>query len=378
MRIALLAPLVTRLQDRQLGGSQTAVCELARGLVAAGETVDLMASAGSRVAGVPVRRLREGPFPDALFELGGEPLTEPPARPDAAWPAAVAAPYARIASDLRHRPPDVVHNHGSDWPAFYALAATGLPTVHTLHLPPLDAAATAAARAAASCRPRPLFVAPSRACAALWRRLLPVDAVVSNGLDAHAVQFSATPQAGLAIIAGRIAPEKGVHLCIDAVRHCGMQALVVGPVYDAAYFETAVAPRLDEEIRWLGPLSRRRLLRLYGRAAVAVLAPMWEEPFGLVALEANLAGTPVAGFRRGGLAEVVGRAGGALSENAAVEGLCQAIGEAVTLDRAAVRRSAARRHSLARMVERYRVLYRAAQRGGVRGATPGGVAQGGA
>jgi glycosyltransferase involved in cell wall biosynthesis len=90
---------------------------------------------------------------------------------------------------------------------------------------------------------------------------------------------------------------------------------------------------------------------------VAVVASLWEEPFGMVALEANLAGTPVAGFARGALAEVIGSTGGVLADHATVPALTRAIRQATTRDRAAIRRTAARRHPLTRMAQRYGTLY---------------------
>jgi glycosyltransferase involved in cell wall biosynthesis len=70
----------------------------------------------------------------------------------------------------------------------------------------------------------------------------------------------------------------------------------------------------------------------------------WDEPFGMVAAEAQLAGCPVAGYRRGGLPEVVEEGvGGFLAEPGDFEGLLDAVRAALRLDRAAVRASALRR-----------------------------------
>jgi glycosyltransferase involved in cell wall biosynthesis len=362
MRLTLLAPLVAPLRAAQVGGAQAMVSALARALAERGEEVEVVAAPGSSVPGVRVRPVRGGPFPEELLHLfhaerpGRRPAT---ARPSTApWPSLQAAAYLRAAADLRADPPAVVHAHALDWPAFYALAAAGLPTVHTLHLGPVDPAAAAAARAAAATGPRPRFVAVSRACARQWRGLVPVDAVIGNGADPAAVPFSASPQPDLALVAGRIAPEKGTHLALQAARRVGLRVLLVGDVYDQAYFDEKVAPLLGADVERVGPVPQRRLARLYGRAAVALVASLWEEPFGMVALEANLAGTPVAGFARGALPEVVGSAGGVLSERATVRGLAAAVRDALALDRARVRREAARRHGLDRMVERYRDLYR--------------------
>ena len=355
--ITLVAPLVAPLRAAQAGGAQTAVCELAAGLLAAGLAVDLVAAPGSRVPGIRVTPAAGGPFPEALLALPG-PADSGGA--GAAWPSLQAPTYLRLAGRLTRRRPVLVHSHAHDWPAFYALAATGLPTVHTLHLGPVDPATVAAAIAARSCRPRPRLVAVSRACARAWLPHLRVDAVIGNGLDPADVPFRARPEADLAVIAGRISPEKGVHLALDAIRRAGMRAQVAGPVYDPVYHREQVVPRLDGVgARHLGPLPRRRLLALLGRAAVVVVASLWEEPFGLVALEANLAGTPVAGLRRGGLPEVVGAWGGVLTDVARPGALAGAIRAATALDRVSVRGGAARHHSRVAMVERYRRLYAA-------------------
>jgi len=351
MRLTLLAPLVAPLRPTQAGGAQVVLAELARRLITGGDEVDVLAAPGSRLPGVPLRAIRGGPYPEALARWTG---TE-----EHGWPPLQAAAYLRVTDLLRADPPAVVHAHAHDWPAFYALAAAGLPTVHTLHLGPLDPAAATAARAAARTAKPPRFVAVSRASARQWRDILPVDAVIGNGADPDSVAFSASPQPDLALVAGRIAPEKGTHLAIAAARRAGLRLLLVGGVYDRVYFDEKVAPLLQPpHVEWLGAVPHRRLQRLYGRAAVALVASLWEEPFGMVALEANLAGTPVAGFARGALPEVVGSAGGVLTADATVRGLVRAIRDAVLLDRARARRAAVRRHPIDRMVERYRALYR--------------------
>jgi glycosyltransferase involved in cell wall biosynthesis len=358
MRLTLVAPLVTSLRAAQLGGAQAVVADLARGLTERGVDVELVAAPGSDVPGVRMRPAPGGPFPEALLHPGSGTQHVDPA---SGWPSIQAAAYLGIAAALRHQaaPPDAVHAHAMDWAAFYALAAAGLPTVHTLHLPPIDRAAAEAAHAAAASPARPRFVAVSRSSARQWRGIVPVDAVITNGVDPESIPFSAAPQQDLAIVAGRISPEKGTHLAIAAARRAGMRVLLVGGVYDRAYFEEQVAPLLDDAVEVRGAQPRQRLAMLYGRAAVALVASLWEEPFGMVALEANLAGTPVAGFARGGLPEAVGSGGGVLIERTTAAALARAIPRAIALDRRGVRRQAARRHPLSRTLDRYQRLYEA-------------------
>src|SRR5579884_632823 len=139
MRLALVAPLVAPLRAAQTGGTQAVLAELARGMAARGVEVEVIAARGSSLRGVRLRPAG-GPFPGELVHPAPGGGAAPSA---AAWPSAQAAAYLRVAAELRAASPapDVVHAHALDWPAFYALAATGLPVVHTLHLPPVDPAA---------------------------------------------------------------------------------------------------------------------------------------------------------------------------------------------------------------------------------------------
>lgn len=354
MHVTLLAPLVAPLRAAQLGGTQAVTCDLAAGLLRAGTDASVIAAPGSRVSGVPLVRAPGGPFPEESLSFStGRPPVDDPLR----WPAAQLPTWLRIAEMLRERG-GVVHAHAMDWPAFVTTANLGLPVVHTLHVGPFGAAAVAAA-AVANCRPRPVFVAPSRNTAAAWASHLRVDRVIPNGVDPQAVPFGARPTRDLAVVAGRISPEKGTHLAVRAARRAGLQVVVAGGIYDAAYHRERVRPLIDgDEVRYLGPLSRTRLMRLLGQCAVAVMASLWEEPFGLLAVEAAMAGTPVAAMARGALTEIVTPQMGCLSERAEVGGLARAIAEAAGLDRLTVRRTAMRRFALSRMVDRHLHLYR--------------------
>jgi len=94
-----------------------------------------------------------------------------------------------------------------------------------------------------------------------------------------------------------------------------------------------------------------------------VCAVRWEEPFGMVAAEAQMAGCPVAAYRRGALPEVVEEGvSGFLAEPDDVADLAVAIEHCLTLDRASVRASARRRLGLDDALDRYEAALRGVAR----------------
>lgn len=111
-------------------------------------------------------------------------------------------------------------------------------------------------------------------------------------------------------------------------------------------------------VTMIGEMGHGELARVVGGASACLVTPDWDEPFGLVAVEAAACGTPVAAFARGGLPEVVATGIGRTAEPGDVAGLARALREAMGMDRAAVRAAAERRLSVTAMVERYDGVYR--------------------
>jgi UDP-glucose:tetrahydrobiopterin glucosyltransferase len=296
MRVALIAPLVTPIREPQLGGAQAVVSDLARELTCRGHEVTVYASRGSEVEGASLAPVDvdSGPLQSDLFRDE----TERPAS------AAMVAAYETVYGHVRQVGFDVVHNHGFDEPAISVAAATGVPVLHTLHLPPRGA--IVAALTDARRRSEEVWCAAvSQAHAASWRRVLAVDAVLRNGVPVDDIRFC--PDAGsAAVIAARFSAEKGIGDGIAAARLAGWPVDVFGTPYDEDY-ERAVRQRWrrDPGVRFHAPLARTLLWRALGAARAALCLSRWDEPFGMVAAEAQAAGTPVVASRQGGLPDVV-------------------------------------------------------------------------
>jgi len=185
-------------------------------------------------------------------------------------------------------------------------------------------------------------------------------APIHHGIDVASFPFGDRPTDDLLFL-GRFSPEKGAARAIEAAQQSGRRLTLAGKVApaDQAHFASEILPRLDgERIRYVGEAdgpTKRELLA----GAQALLFPIeWDEPFGLVMIEAMSCGTPVLGFRRASVPEVVedGRTGFVVDD---VAGLVDAIRRADTIDRAACRRRAEERFGFTRMVDDYERTYAA-------------------
>lgn len=345
----------TRFPVRQpfAGGLESVSWHLARGLSARGHKVTVFAARGSDV--IPgVEHL----WPDEL-PLSDTARTDV-SMPEEGWLRRHHA-YLRVMLDLARRDDiDLVHSHAlHHLPA--AMAPTlKVPTLLTLHTPPTPWLESAIRIARAADGGAPLHAAAvSGHTAAAWRHV--VDAtVVRNGVDTSV--WRPGPGGGPLVWSGRIVPEKAPHLAVRIARAAGMPLVLAGPVSDAAYEREVLRPLLDDSITYAGHLSDAELADLVGRSSAALVTPVWDEPFGLVAAEALACGTPVLGLRRGGLAEVVGPDAGRLvdptgTEDEVVARAVAALPEVLELSRAACRARAEDQLSTDRMVDDYLRLY---------------------
>lgn len=336
MKIAVVASPVTPLRPAQMGGAQAMVSDLATGLSRRGHDVWLYCAADSDVPGV---RLVTVPSPkdasSALVMPGGPP---PPPAPGVT--AAIKAMFDLISANSFH----VVSQHAFDAPAF--VYAQGLPVLHTLHLPPLvPSVVEAAAKVGAS-----KLATVSRASQRAWLAAgVEVGHVLPNGVEELEVPLQ--PPAPYALVAGRMSPEKGIDHALAAAGRAGLRVRVAGALYDPGYVVDLSTAEL------LGMLTRVELRRVMADSAVTICAARWDEPFGLVAAEAQMAGCPVAAYRRGALPEVIeDGVSGVLAAPDDIESLADAIRACQSLDRTAVRSSALRRLRLDAALDRYETL----------------------
>ena len=344
LSIGVVAPLVAPLGVVQPYGNHIFLQDLARGLAGRGHRVTVYAAEGSVAPGIALQPIRVAAAARGGFLVLRE--------HDRAQAAAMRQAFETLFAKLRRAGHDVVSQHAFDREAIEAGA--GVPVLHTLHLPPMRAdVVDAVARSADT------FATVSATAATSWQRATGrLDLItLPNGVPPLATR-PPEPRLPIAVVGGRISREKGVAEALRAARRAGLRAIVVGEIYDDDYFRREVVPELAGADLWPA-LPRDAFRRLLERASVLLMPIAWDEPFGLVAAEAQLAGCPVAGYRRGALPEVVAEPrGGCLAEPGDEDALASAIRSALLLDGSAVRAQAQERLSMAACLDGYESVLR--------------------
>jgi glycosyltransferase involved in cell wall biosynthesis len=326
---------LARVGPDAVGGAEQVLSCLDQALVHAGHRSIVVACAGSRVAG----HLAPVPAVDGILDA-------------AAVGAARARHGATVARVLAACPVDVVHMHGVDF--FHYMPAPGVPVLVTLHLP-LD---WYPASALHPVRPGTWLHGVS----AVQHNSVPEAPLLPPVENGIAVGDFATARRkrGFALMLGRICPEKGVHLAIEAAKRADSPLLIAGTVYaypeHQQYFEREVVPRLDRRRRFIGPVRGARKRRLLAAARCVVIPSLVPETSSLVAREALASGTPVVAFAAGALASTIehGRTGFLV---AGEEELAAAIVAAESIDPQLCRQAARDRFGMEPMLEKYLALY---------------------
>ncbi|MGA5499285.1 glycosyltransferase family 4 protein [Streptomyces cinereoruber] len=347
LRIVLIASARFPIGEPFAGGLEAHTWTLAKTLSERGHHVELFAAPGSD----PTLKVHELPVHRPVLSTAARADVS---MPDAVWMAEHHA-YLRLMLDLARdgeRRFDVVHNNSLHHLPVAMAPALRLPVVTTLHTPPtpwLESAVQAQERCPVT------FTAVSAHTAKAWHATAPGARVIRNGIDTRL--WSPGPGGPYLVWSGRLVPEKGAHLAAEAARKAGWPLRMAGPVGDRQYFADRVEPLLGDGIEYVGHLDRRVLVRLVGGAAAALVTPCWDEPYGLVVAEALACGTPVCGFERGALGEIVTPDCGRLAPADDSAALADLVHETVRLDRRAARERAEHFCSLDTMAEQYTAIY---------------------
>ena len=329
-RIAVLAPVAWRTPPRGYGAWETVASNIAEGLAARGWDVTLFATADSVTRG----KLH------AVIERGYE--------EDRGQDPKVAE-ILHISEAMEHAGEfDLIHNNYDFIPlAFSRLIPT--PMLTTIHGFSSDAIRAVYRKY----KHDGYFVSISDSDR---DPELPYLATVYNGIDLSNLTFR--PQAGDKLVfLGRIHPDKGAHLAVEAAKKAGMELIIAGIIQDEGYFDTQVRPHVDgRSIHYIGPVGPVQRDALFKDAYAVLHLNELPERFGLVMAEAMAAGVPVIAMDRGSCREVVadGKTG-FLVTNA--DEAAAAVAEIGRIDRTECRRRVETHFTIDRMVTRYEEVY---------------------
>jgi glycosyltransferase involved in cell wall biosynthesis len=182
---------------------------------------------------------------------------------------------------------------------------------------------------------------------------------VYHGLPTTSLKLREQPGKYLAFL-GRISPEKGLDHAIAIARRTGVELKIAAKIdrADQVYFDSVIKPLLKGPgVEFIGEIGHSEKNDFLG-GALALLTPVqWPEPFGLVMIEAMACGTPVIGYSRGSVPEIIedGVSGFVVR---GVQQAVDAVQKVPALSRKRCRNYFERRFSAARMCEAYLAIYR--------------------
>ncbi len=320
-----------------VGGAEQVQAQVERATVQAGHRSIVIAMEGSQVAGeliaIPAHRALD----------------------DCARSAGRAKVREAIAKALESEDVDVLHFHGIDFAEY--LPQQGPPALVTLHLPP-DWYPSGIWTIS---RPKTHIHCVSQSQASRCPPAARLWPVIPNGVDLDLFR-ARSEKRGFALMLGRVCPEKGFHIGMDAADRARIPVWIGGEVfgYEAhqRYFREQIQSRLQyTNHRFLGPLNSVRKRRLLAGAKCLLVPSLAPETSSLVAMEALASGTPVIAFQSGALTEIVEHGvTGFLVENGCE--MAEAISQIERIDPSACRKAAEERFPLRETTEAYLAEYR--------------------
>lgn len=196
---------------------------------------------------------------------------------------------------------------------------------------------------------------------------------VYHGLDPKQFRFNGSIDDDYIAYFGRIIEPKGVHLAIDAVNQYNQTAKkplklkIAGKHYSDSnkdtYWNEKILPKLDKNIEYIGFIRETKdKNKFLGKARALIVPSIFDEPFGMVMVEALASGTPLIGLSSGAIPEIININNGILvsksdSEAINVQRLTNAIGQIGSINKETCRQDFEKRFTLERMCRDYAVIY---------------------
>ncbi len=357
MKIAQIAPPWLAIPPKNYGGTEAVIYHLVEEQVAQGHNVTLFAPGDAKTSAKHVSF-----YAQSLIEA------------NIPWNAHLKAYYHLYKSVEAIRQEgdfDIVHTHlssASDMYLFPLLAGLLTPYVMTLHSRfPFDRVQNWMGDAdqfyMRDWGERIPMVAISESAQSEVEYSLNWAGVVHHGLPMQDYMPTNRKVGDSFVWLGRMVPDKGTHLAIEAAKRADVSLIIAGTVdrhqrESVEYFNERIKPQIDnKQIRYIGPVNMKEKVSLLSRARGFLNPIEWEEPFGMVMIESMALGCPVISFARGAASEIiVHRKSGFLVNN--LEEMIAFMPRVSELNREAIRAYVERNFSVRVMVENYMKVYK--------------------
>ncbi len=357
MRILIASLLKRNITPTTTASRPRVIYELIKGLLAKEHEVTVLATGDSEIPGATIVPI----IPKAFVHL---PAFENPFYAETSYLVQLAKKIEELAPQF-----DIIHNH--TYPEFINLLIADkvkTPMVTTVH-----AQATEELDTVLSLFPTTSLISISHAHKKLFKKTH-IQKVIYNGVDTTFYGFQGQKDDYLLWIGrvskaknpdGSFMDPKGVTWAIALARKTGSNLKLAGNVEDQTFFDTKIKPYLNDKIQWIGPVSSEQVLKkeeivaLMQKAKAFLMTVNWEEPFGLVMAEAGSCGTPVIGFNRGSVPELVkdGETGFVVDPTEGVEGLEKALKKIDSIQADKCREHIVQNFSLQQMIDKYEETY---------------------
>jgi glycosyltransferase involved in cell wall biosynthesis len=357
MKILILSLLKRAVNEKTLSSRPRIIYELVSGLVKRGHDVTVLGTGDTRIEGATTIPVIEKGF----LEM---PAFENPFYAETSFLVRLSKKVEEIADGF-----DIVHNH--TYPEFInPLVAKNLktPFVTTIH-----AQATPELDEVLSLFPETYFVSISEAHRRLFKKTK-IFKTVYNGIDTKIYAYQEKKDNHLLWLGrlskakdvdGSFMDPKGIRWAIKLAEETQSNLVLGGNIEDMNFYKKDVEPHLSDKIKWVGDLSseltlpKSEVAKLMSEAKAFLMTINWYEPFGLVMAEAMSCGTPVIGFDRGSVKEIIkdGLTGFVVQPDAGLDGLKTALSKLDSIKPQDCRKYVEDNFSTEKMVENYEKTY---------------------
>ncbi|MBI5126929.1 glycosyltransferase family 4 protein [Candidatus Roizmanbacteria bacterium] len=357
MKILVVSLLKRKITPEILASRPRIVYEIISGLVKKGHQVTVLGTGDSQIPGAELIPMIEKDFVS-------QPPYENPFYAETAYLVKLAKKIEEIGNNF-----DIIHNH--TYPEFINLLISKnvktpiVSTIHAQYFSEFDDVL--------SLFPNTYLVSISQAHKKLFKKAK-IFKVVYNGIDTDVYSFQEKKDDYLLWLGrlskaknpdGSFMDPKGIKWAIKLAQESGSKLMLSGNVEDMDFYEKDVNPYLSDKIKWIGPVSaelsltKPEVAKLMQKARAFLMTINWYEPFGLVMAEAMSCGTPVIGFDRGAVSELVveGKTGFVVSPDKGVAGLKEALNKISSIKPQDCRDHVTTNFSTQTMVDNYEKTY---------------------